>query len=226
VLAGGLGVALMFPMAYQYRAYMGKYYVSVGETLEDISGNLDKALKTDIAEQKKKGLTDSVLAGVVSIAGRANMKPSVELIMARAGRDLPYQNGYTLSPLLYVLIPRMILPDKPDVPVGRLFNQEFDISASPDTWISTSFIGELYWNFSWIGIIAGMLFVGFTYGAVGSVANVEACTNVTRLLIVLITIGVLVFKFQTGIAQQYSVFIRSFLIIVFLHMLFSRRKST
>lgn len=225
ILAGGVAVALMFPLAYQYRTYMATYYVSVGETLEDISGNLDKALKKEVAEQHKKGLTDSVLAGLESIAGRSDMKPTVELIMARTGNDLPYQNGYTLSPLLYILIPRFILPSKPDVPVGQLFNREFNISASPDTWISTSFIGELYWNFSWPGIILGMLIVGYIFGAVGSLTNLDARTNVVRLLIVLLTIATLVFKFQTGIAQQYSVFFRSLIIIVILHMLFGSRRN-
>lgn len=225
ILVGGLAVALMFPLAYQYRAYMGKYYVSVGETLEDISGNLDKALSKEVAEQQKRGLIDSLLAGLESIAGRADMKPTVELIMARAGTDRPYQKGYTLTPLFYVLIPRFILPDKPDVPVGRLFNQEFNISTSPDTWISTTFIGELYWNFSWSGIVIGMFIIGYSLGAVGSLTNMDSRTNVVRILVVLITIATLVFKFQTGIAQQYSIFIRSLIIIMLLHVLFGRRKS-
>lgn len=225
ILVGGLAVALVFPLAYTYRSYMGKYHVTVGESLGDISGHLGKALSKDIDEQKKRGLMDAVMGGVESIAGRANMKPAVELIMERSGRDVPYQNGHTLTPLLYVLIPRMILPDKPFVAVGLLYSEEFDISPSRTTWISTSFIGELYWNFSWIGIIAGMLIVGYTYGAVGSITNMDARTNVVRLLIVLMTIATLVLKFETGIAQQYSVFIRSFIIIIFLHLLFSKRKK-
>lgn len=225
ILAGGLAMTLMFPLAYKYRAYMGTYYVSVGETLEDVAGNLDKALSKKVTENQKKGLVDSVLEGLESMAERADLKPAVELIIARTGADLPYQSGYTLSPLLYVLLPRFILPDKPDVPVGQLFNQQFKISTSPDTWISTSFLGELYWNFSWVGVIVGMFVVGYVFGAVGSITNLNEATNVTRLLIILITIATLVFKFQTGIAQQYSVFIRSFIIIVFLHLLFSRRRS-
>ena len=225
VIFGGVAIALMFSLAYQYRTYMGKYHVTVAETLENISGNLGKALTKNAAGQDKRGVKDAVLGGLESIAARANMKPAVELIMSRAGKDLPYQDGYTLAPLFYILIPRMVLPDKPAVSVGRLFNHEFQISESPDTHISTSFIGELYWNFSWIGIIVGMLIVGYTFGAVGSVANMDACANVTKLLIVLVTIATLVFKFQTGIAQQYSLFVRSFIIIVVLHALFSRRKG-
>ena len=225
ILVGGLAIALVFPLAYTYRTYMGKYYVTVGETLGDISGHLGKALSKDIDEQKKRGLMDAVMGGVESIAGRANMKPAVELIMERSGSGVPYQNGHTLTPLLYVLIPRMILPDKPFAAVGLLYSKEFKLSPDRSTWISTSFIGELYWNFSWIGIIVGMLIVGYTYGAVGSITNMDACTNVVRILIVLMTIATLVFKFQTGSAQQYSLFIRSFIIIIFLHLLFSRRKK-
>ena len=223
--AGGLAILLMFPLAYEYRHYMSKHSVSVGETLNDVSGHLNKALNEEISDQKEKGLMDTLWKGVESFSGRANLKPLMELIITRVGVDRPYKNGYTLTPLLYVLIPRLVLPEKPDVPVGQLFNQEFKISASPDTWISTSFMGELYWNFSWVGLVAGMLIIGYTYGAMGSIANMENHKSVSRVLILLITMYTLVFKFQTGIAQQYSIFIRTLIIVVIMHMLFQKRQS-
>jgi hypothetical protein len=68
-----------------------------------------------------------------------------------------------------------------------------------------------------------MLLIGYTFGAVGSLTNMDERTNVVRILIVLIVIATLVFKFQTGIAQQFSIFIRSFIIIILLHKLFSAR---
>lgn len=225
MLVWGIAIALMFPLAYAYRVYMNQNFVSVGKTLEDISGNLNNALSKEVSEQRESGLSDALLDGLTSIAQRSNMKPSVELLMDRVGKDIPYQGGYTLAPLLYVLIPRIILPDKPEAPVGQMFNQEFELSPTPETWISTSFIGELYWNFSWPGIIIGMLLVGYTYGAIGSITSLDAHTNVARILVILTLIATLVFKFQTGIAQQYSVFIRSSILILILHAILRKRKN-
>lgn len=222
-IIGGLAIVLLFPVAYTYRAYMAKYDVSVGETLDNISGNLAKAFSQGGSRNDSLPLYRRITEGMESVAGRANMKPSVALIVSRAGHDIPFENGNTLEPLLYIFIPRFIYSDKPTASVGRSFNQKFQISLDPDTWISTSFIGELYWNFSWTGVITGMFLVGATLGLVGRLANITQITTVSRLLIILVTIATLVFKFQTGIAQQYSLFLRAIVIIFLLNILFGRR---
>ena len=109
---------------------------------------------------------------------------------------------------------------------GKVFNQEFGFSPSPDTWISTSFMGELYWNFSWAGLLVGMLFVGFTFGFVGIITNTYVIKNVTRFLILISALYLLVIKFESGMAQQYSLFIRTIIIILFLHFFMRKRKRS
>jgi hypothetical protein len=115
------------------------------------------------------------------------------------------------------------MPDKPTVPVGQLFNQAFHVSESPSTYISTSFLGELYWNYGWPGVLIGMWIVGASLGTVSALFHVREIKTVSRLLLLMSAVYLLSLRFETGIAQQYTLFLRSVVIILFLHMVFRKR---
>jgi hypothetical protein len=157
-----------------------------------------------------------------SFLERMSLKGSVEMIVTRTGPDVKYQNGNTLVPLLGVFIPRLIWPAKPDVQTGRLMNREFNISEQEETYISPSHLGELYWNFGWTGILLGMPVIGLLLGYVGKRCDLSHATNLTRILILVGTIQLLVFGFESAIVPQYSVWLRSLLAIGLLHWVFAR----
>ncbi len=76
---------------------------------------------------------------------------------------LPYQGGQTYFSLLMAPIPRSMYPDKPISPSGL-----FTAACSPEyletgSSIPPSFMGELYMNFGWIGVVLGMLVFGGTW---------------------------------------------------------------
>ena len=112
-------IAVMFTLAYQYRAYMGARHVSVSDTLSNISGNIDKAYQNNSVNRKQLTKFERLVNGLEDLAERTNLKPLLEIVIARTGSDLPYQRGYTLKPALYILIPRFVYPNKPDVPVWK-----------------------------------------------------------------------------------------------------------
>jgi hypothetical protein len=127
--------------------------------------------------------------------------------------------------LPFVFVPRLIYPGKPTVSVGQLFNREFRISLDKNTYISTSFLGEMYWNFGWTGALLGMSCMGFFWGVIGSVANIRERATVAKVLILITAIYMLILRFETGIAQQTILFLRSCLIIFLLHMFLKDRKG-
>jgi hypothetical protein len=148
------------------------------------------------------------------------------MIVARTGADVKYQNGHTLVPLLGVFIPRLIWPTKPDVQTGRVINKEFNLSDQEDTYISPSHLGELYWNFGWPGVVLGMPLIGLLLGYVGKRCDLSHATNLTRILVLVGTIQLLVFGFESAIVPQYSVWLRSLLAIGLLHWVFARTANT
>jgi hypothetical protein len=136
---------------------------------------------------------------------------------------VPYQHGYTLIPLATALIPRLIWPDKLDIQVGQLVNTEFHVTGERVTYISPSYLGELYWNFGWIGALAGMLMLGMLLGWINRLCDLSKNTSVTRLLILGITVLQLGVRFEASIATEYAVWIRSVVGILLMHWIFARK---
>jgi hypothetical protein len=209
-------VAVAFPVLQANRWVRDEYRLDHAQVAQNIEDTIKKAIAGS-----KRVTTESERAQTVF--ERMSMKGSVELIVSETGTSVPYQHGHTLSPLITALIPRLIWPTKPDVQAGQVMNQEFHVSESADTYISPSHLGELYWNFGWTGIALGMPIIGLLLGTVAARCDLSHSAGITRLLVIVVTIRLLILGFESSIAVQYSVWIRSLIAIGLLHILLSRR---
>jgi hypothetical protein len=154
---------------------------------------------------------------------RSSNDTALEMIFQHVGVDKPFLNGSTLVALPYAFIPRLLIPDKEDVPVGQLFNHVFLHGASDDfTYISVSELGEFYWNFGWPGVIIGMLLTGLLLGFTGAKSSLAEVPSLTRLLVLVITIKTLCFGFGGSIALSYVIWMRAVAAIGLLHLAFAR----
>lgn len=207
-----------FPLAYAYRTTLDQYRVSVSKSLDKVDKFIAKA-------SKENERTSGIRSAICTIAWRIDLKTLMEMIVAKTGKEVQFQEGRTLVELPFFFIPRVIWPEKPDVSVGQLFNREFRVSASPTTYISTSFMGEFYWNFGWIGVFIGMFTIGLFWGGIGSIAAINEQASVARMLILVSAIYLLILRFETGVAQQIVLFIRSAMIIMILQFLFACKDS-
>lgn len=217
-----VAIITTFPVFYAYRSVVvGEKHYSASNAAENASSTLDIAMKENAKNAEKGGR--GFERGIQAFATRVDLKSLMELIVSRVGNGVAFQKGNTLTALPYAFVPRILLPDKPNVPVGQLFNQVFHISSNPETFISTSFLGELYWNFGWYGLVIGMTLIGASLGIVSTISNVHEVKTVPRLLLLIIALYLLAFRFETGIAQQYIVFLRSGLIIMVMHFMFRGR---
>lgn len=157
--------------------------------------------------------------GLQYLAERTSLKPSVEVILSKTGVAVPFQNGKTIEVIAYALIPRNFLPDKPDSTVGRIFNRAFHLSADPDTYISPSQNGELYWNYGWPGVLFGMLLIGALVGFTNCQVNLERFTTLPRLLILLMSVYLVCLHFEDGIAVTYTYWLRIVLLLLLVDLM-------
>jgi hypothetical protein len=157
--------------------------------------------------------------GLEYVSSRSTLKPNVELIMSRVGETVDYQYGATIWPLVFVFIPRNLMPDKPDASVGRKFNQTFKVSADPNTYISPSQNGDLYWNFGWFGLVVGMMMIGIIQGGMNRLADLERLVTLPRLLILMMTIYLICLRFEDGIAIQYTVWLRGMAVLLLANLI-------
>ena len=172
------------------------------------------------------GIGDRLSDGAEYLTNRLSIKPFVEMIVARTGNQVEFQNGHTIKPLLYAFIPRLILPDKQDSSnTGRFFNQEFRVSASPDTYIAFSQLGELYWNYGWGGLIAGMTIIGMLMGLLGSMLRLDTIATLPRFLLLMTTIYMIGLRFEGGIATAYSLWLRTVVLLLLIHFMMPKKRQ-
>lgn len=216
LVVAGLVVVVAFPV---FQAYRFEVLQEGGQTraqgASDLRKNLQRALDSNITA----GDNVSDWSGVV---GRLSLKPTMELIIARVGKDVSYQRGYTIELFFMGFIPRLIWPNKPDSSVGRLFNRQFGISADPDTYISATHLGELYWNFGWGGIILGAPLIGFILGYMGGRFCLADHQSLTRFLLLAVTVYFVCLRFEGSIAIGYTQWIRTVAMVLLLHVMFAR----
>lgn len=219
VIVSGIAIVLTFSVFLAYRHEVLHTRAQTRSTaMENIAANLDRTLRSGLLKEGR------IVGSVHEFAGRMNLKPVVHMVIERTGKTVAYQDGYTIGLLFYAFVPRFIALDKPDSSVGRLFNKDFKVSESAATNISSSQLGELYWNFGWSGVIGGMFMIGGVMGIVSSLCSLAKVITITRVLVIVTTIYFLCFRFEGGIAIQYTLWIRSIAIILLLHWLFADRR--
>lgn len=224
LLGGVLFILLVFPVFQAYRVQVrGEAGVTSLQTLENLVSIFQNSLQAE--EKVSKGIGGSAYKAQ-SFWERSSMKQSVDLVVSRCGYDKPYQGGATLTPLAAAFIPKILWPDKPSLAVGQIFNREFGVSEVADTYISPSHVGEIYWNFGWMGILLSFPMIGLLLGAIGSRCSADPEPSVTRLLIVVVTIYAFAIGSEGTIAVAYVVWLRSMAAVGFMHWIFARRGPT
>src|SRR5262249_8467163 len=185
--------------------YRGEITGERGLTRTQAFNAIDKVLAIVLSEAEKQGEPGHKKESLIA---RASIKSNFEIEYARTGVDRPFQQGWTLVAIPLAFIPRLIWPNKPDVPTGRLFNHEF-FALDDETFISPSHFGELYWNFGWPGIVIGMSVIGVLMGFIGAKCDLSERLSVTRILVLLATVQYLCWGFEGAIAVQYVLWMRS-----------------
>jgi hypothetical protein len=208
-------MAVSFPIMQANRMVRDENNVNARKASQDIVRMFHEAVeaKKRVNEGRERAQT---------LLERTTTKGSVELIVRGIDGGHPYMHGYTLTPLLTAFFPRLIWSDKPSIPTGQLLNQEYHVSSGRETFISPSHLGELYWNFGWIGVIVGMGVVGTLLGTVGAKCDLSEATTITRLMIAVVTIRQLIVGSEGEFALQYIVWMRAIVGIGLMHLMFAR----
>ena len=211
-------IVVVFPVLQANRIAMGLRGTVHSEAAQDIGTTLARALETQ----------ESVSSGryhAETFFERSSMKHSVAMIVNGTGNTQEFQRGHTLAPLLTAFIPRSLWPDKPDVQTGQLVNKEFHVSDEAATNISPSHLGELYWNFGWLGVLAGMPVIGALLGFIAAGFDLTRAVTLTRVLVLIATIKLLILGFEGVINVEYTVWMRTMAAIGLLHLVFARARA-
>jgi hypothetical protein len=218
-IAGMLTVLVIaFPIFQAYRVEVtGERGLDRAHALQE----LDKVLEIVLAAR------DKVTTGhdrAQTFLERSNSKQNLEILFEHVGRDVGFLNGRSLVAIPMAFVPRLLVPDKEDLSVGILFGKEI-LKSDSGVYISISHLGELYWNFGWLGVTLGMFVCAALLGFVGTKFNLERGVSLTRVLVLLATAQPLCLGFEGTMPVAYVVWMRSMAAIGLLHLLFARQTT-
>jgi hypothetical protein len=79
--------------------------------------------------------------------------------------QVPFLDGQSYADVLWKVIPRLLLPDKPDPGYGQIFGHMYYILSPDDLTTSINFpqLVEMYVNFGATGVIVGMFLLAQVY---------------------------------------------------------------
>lgn len=181
------------------------------------------AYSQNISSLVSNGNIGNIGSGLEGFVGRISLKANVDLVVRNVGKSVKYQDGYTLSILLYAFIPRFLVPDKPGTSIGQLFNREFSISEDPDTYISTSHVGELFWNYGYLGVILGMFCIGIVLALFAVCFRMDKIPSIAKYTLLLAVIYLVCLRFEGGLGQQYTLWFRVLVAFSLLHLVMPKK---
>jgi hypothetical protein len=154
---------------------------------------------------------------------RSSVKDVLETLFSHVDDGgTPLLGGRSLVAIPMAFVPRLLAPEKADVSVGSLFAKVI-LKSDSDVYISISHLGEIYWNFGWLGILGGMPLAGVLLGFIGAKFNLERGTSLTRILVLLVSAQSLCIGFEGTIPVAYVLWLRCMAALGLLHVVFARR---
>ena len=183
-------------------------YQTPAEALAAFSKNI-QAVKQQTAGQE--GVVSSSLE---SFTQRVDGKIYVDIIVAGTDSGRVRRLGAeSLWWFFESFIPSFLWPEKPDIVLGQRFNHEFHLSESLFTFVPTTQLGELYWDFGLPGAIIGMAVIGIIISWLSGALLERSTMTVPRFMMLLMSTYYLAVRFEDNIANQYSVFVRLMILI-------------
>jgi oligosaccharide repeat unit polymerase len=111
---------------------------------------------------------------------------------------LEYQYGKTFLTWVFAPIPRTLWKEKPVVRIGNELGEAIFQRRDKSTGVPPGFIGELYMNFGFMGILIGMYFLGLLLKLLYSSFNSYLTRNINALLLYIFIVVPFAFNLLSG----------------------------
>ena len=198
VVLGVLGIAILYPFNRYYQDYLiGGARTSAVEALAN-PVRIVTSLSRFVAEAS---IGDLLEEGLDATALRIDGLGVTSVIVRETPQIVPYQNGRTVALIFIAPIPRALWPGKPDFTVGQWVTDAY--SHGLDTRTAPTQVGELYFNFGWLGVLGGMLVLGTLIRVMSETMTGERATAAS-MLVAIVVLYYFCTKFESAIAKQYA----------------------
>ncbi len=163
-LVGGLLlITLVYPLNQFYREV-----VTRGRMLGPVQILQDPNRAVALMSEFLSGveLDEYLQAGLQATGNRLNELGIDTLIVRDTPDYVPFQGGWTIGYAFLAFIPRLFWPGKPSITFGKWVTENY---SAPDTGVvsdtGASWVGELFFNFGFTGVMLGMAILGIYFRA-------------------------------------------------------------
>ncbi|MEE8475350.1 MAG: hypothetical protein V3T01_08375 [Myxococcota bacterium] len=156
VLAGILAGALVYPAGTFYRNA-----VKGGETTASMLRHPAETVSDVAAYVSEYSIGGYLTEGVTRLAHRFDGLGRSSVIIRETPSRVPFQGGWTLAQIPLAYIPRVLWPGKPSLGIGQWITDTYGAGSHIRSSTGPTWVGEFYLNFGTVGVIVGMLTMGF-----------------------------------------------------------------
>ena len=103
---------------------------------------------------------DYFTSGIKSTGARLDSLGTLAIIVKDTPERVPYQGGWSIGYIALSYIPRIIWADKPGLTIGEWVSQTYGSRDDLHTDVGPTWMGELYFNWGYIGVVFGMFAMG------------------------------------------------------------------
>jgi hypothetical protein len=151
-----LVLAFFYPISEVYRAYAWGGGLSTVEVI----ANPQTAFRIIGRTTASTTIGEHMRQGFQATSHRLNGLGILSTIVRDAGKRVPFQGGWTLAYVPASYVPRLLWPGKPRFMTGQWVTDNFGGGRGVSSSTGPTWIGELYFNFGWAGVVLGMLVLG------------------------------------------------------------------
>jgi len=98
--------------------------------------------------------------GIDSTARRFDGLGILSVILRDSGTRVPFQSGWSVAYIPLSYVPRLLWPGKPKFDTGIWVTSNFGYGPHIESSTGSTWLGELYFNFGWTGLLVGMGLLG------------------------------------------------------------------
>lgn len=129
---------------------------------------------------------DYLKSGVQATSRRSDGLGILSAILRDCPSKVPFQGGWTIGYIALSYVPRIVWADKPDMTTGQWVTDHFGGGPHIRSSTAPTWMGELYFNFGWPGIVIGMLFMGAFTRALHELLFMKDATLPAQILAVVV----------------------------------------
>lgn len=160
-LVGGLAMLIvLYPFAQFYREIAQTTRTSGMRTFFQHPAAIMESLSQF---GKSANLSDYLSTGLQSTGKRLDSLGVLEVIVKDTPERVPYQGGWTIGLIFLSYVPRIVWPNKPGLTIGTWVMQHYGSALDLQTNLGPTWIGELFFNWGYLGVAGGMLLLGILF---------------------------------------------------------------